>query len=255
MRRLALASALAILGAPQNAWSQDAVADVLHVTGQATALPGANTRAGGVEWLHPLSETATLDLGLFSGSGGGAWWTYARAGGVSRHERVILSAMLDLGGGRVAGAPFPYRRLQGGVIVPLGTRRVFAEGEALYVRMSTVATYGLRAGTVVQWTPRLAIRASGHVLRSGSAVSPAVSARADLTRTRWQLMGGGFVSRQAASMPLPIEGGSVVQATRGAFVGAQVRAGRQHVMATVDISQQLQGRVTTLLMGVRIPIE
>jgi hypothetical protein len=255
MRRILLFSIVVAVGAPRDAAAQDVLVDVLHVTGQATALAGPNTRGFGIEWLHPFDDSAMVDLGVFSGSGGPAWWTYARVGAVSRHESVILSGLADIGGGRLDDAPYPYRRLQGTAVVPLAGRRIFAEGEVLHTRMASVSTHGFRAGAAVQWTARLSTRTNAHVLWTAGERSPAVSARVDYAKPRWALLAGGFVSRNPATMQVPIEGGSVLYASRGAFFGGQVRAGRQDVMATIDISKQPHGRATSLLLGVRIPIE
>ncbi len=257
---------LATVGSVRSATAQTSIAtpqatvapsgpDNLFFSGQAALADETTSRGGGVEWLHPASAITTLDVGGFMGKSVGGWFSYGRIGAIRRQASVILSGALDLGGGRESSARFSYTRARGEVDVPIGSPRVLGHAEVDHIRVAGNVVTGLRGGGALQVTPRLSLRASAHAYVSGAEVSPAGSIRGDYGTEQWRVLAGTFFSKRPTLSSDAVNLSPSLHATRTNFVGVQVRAGAQDVVGVVDISEQPRGRVATLLLSVRVPLQ
>jgi hypothetical protein len=257
---------LAMFGAARSVVAQTSIAtpqataapsgpDNLFFSGQ-TALGDAMTsRGAGVEWLHPASMATTLDIGGFMGKSVGGWFSYGRVGAIRRQSPLTLSGALDLGGGRESERRFSYTRARGEVDVPIGSPRVLGQGEVDHIRVAGNVVTGLRGGAAFQVTPRLGLRGNVHAYVSGGDVSPAGSIRGDYGTAQWRVLAGTFFSKRPTLSSDAVDLSPSLHATRTTFVGAQVRAGAQDLVVVLDISEQPRGRVATLLLSLRVPLQ
>ena len=229
--------------------------DNLFFSGQTALADETASRGGGVEWLHPASLATTLDVGGFMGKSVAGWFSYGRIGVIRRQAAVMLGGALDLGGGRESGSHFAYTRARGEVDVPLGSPRVLGLGEVDHIRVAGHVVTGLRGGSAIQVTPRLSLRGNVHAYVSGGDVSPAGSIRADYGTPQWRVLAGTFFSQRPTLPSDAVDLSPSFHATRSSFVGLQVRAGAQDLIGVLDISEQPRGRVATLLLSLRVPLQ
>jgi hypothetical protein len=240
---------------PQPANAQPARVDNLYVTGQTVIADETTSRGAGAEWLHAVGDAAALDLGGFMGTSAGGWFSYGRLGTIVNRPGVMFAGALDLGGGRESSAGFSYTRLRGELGVPLRSTRVIGQSEVDHIRVAGSVVTGLRFGTAVQLTPRLSTRISAHAYASGGDVSPAGSVRGDYGTERWRVMAGMFFSQRPSLTSTAVDLTPSLHATRTNFVGVQLRAGAQDVVAVLDVSEQPRGQVATLLLSLRVPLQ
>jgi hypothetical protein len=257
---------LATVGAGRSVSAQTSIAtpqaaiptsgpDNLFFSGQTALADETASRGGGIEWLHPASTATTLDIGGFMGKSVDGWFSYGRVGAIRRQASLILSGALDLGGGRESGARFSYTRARGEVDVPIGSPRVLGQGEVDHIRVAGTVVTGLRGGSAFQVTPRLSLRGNVHAYVSGADVSPAGSIRGDYGTVQWRVLGGMFFSKRPTLPSDAVELSPSLHATRTTFVGVQVRAGAHDLVGVLDISEQPRGRVATLLLSLRVPLQ
>jgi hypothetical protein len=231
-----------------------ALPDALFVSGQTPVGDASSSRGAGIEWLHPTTAATTLQAGGFMGKSAGGWFSYGRVGGMLRRSSAIVAGAFDLGGGRESVATFTYTRARAELTVPGGSPRVLAQGEVDHIRVAGNIVTGLRFGGAYQVTPRLSARANLHEYVSGGDISPAGSVRADYGTVNWRVLGGLFFSKKPTLASDAILAPSL-HATRTTFVGLQVRAGAQDLVGVVDVSEQPSGRITTVLLSVRVPLQ
>jgi hypothetical protein len=253
------AAARSVSAQPSIATPQATVAptgpDNLFFSGQTALADETTSRGGGVEWLHPASIATTLDVGGFMGTSVGGWFSYGRIGAIRRQGSVTLAGALDLGGGRESRARFAYTRARGEVNVPIGSPRVLGQGEVDHIRVAGTVVTGLRGGSAFQVTPRLSLRGNVHAYVSGGDVSPAGSIRGDYGTEQWRVLAGTFFSKRPTLPSDAVDLSPSLHATRSNFVGVQVRAGAQDLIGVLDVSEQPRGRVATLLLSVRVPLQ
>jgi hypothetical protein len=228
--------------------------DNLFFSGQ-TALDETTSRGAGVEWLHPASLATTVDVGGFMGKSVAGWFSYGRVGVIRRQSSVTLAGALDLGGGREGSAQFSYTRARGEVNVPIRSPRVLGQGEIDHIRVAGHVVTGLRGGPTLQVTPRLVLRGNVHAYVSGGEVSPAGSIRGDYGTAQWRVLAGTFFSKRPTLPSDAVDLSPSLHATRANFVGLQVRAGAQDLIGVLDISEQPRGRVATVLLSLRVPLQ
>jgi hypothetical protein len=257
---------LATFGAVRSVTAQTSIAtpqaavvpsgpDNLFFSGQTALADESTSRGGGVEWLHPASLSTTLDVGGFMGKSVGGWFSYGRVGVIRRQASVTLAGALDLGGGRESGARFSYTRARGEVNVPIGSPRLLTQGEVDHIRVAGNVVTGLRGGSAMQITPRFSLRANIHAYVSGADVSPAGSIRGDYGTAQWRVLAGTFCSKRPTLPSDAVDLSPSLHATRTYFVGLQGRAGAQDLIGVLDISEQPRGRVATLLLSLRVPLQ
>jgi len=249
-----LAMAIAISGVA-TAHAQTKRVDNLFVSGQTAVGGDATSRGGGAEWLHPTSDLETLDVGAFVGTSAGGWFTYGRLGGILARPRATLSGALDLGGGKEGRVRFSYTRARTEVDVPLGSPRALAQTEVDHIRVAGNIVTGFRFGGAFQVTPRFSTTISSHTYVSGGDASPAGSVRGDYATGRWRVLGGMFFSKRPSLSSTAVDLSPTLHATRTTFAGMQVRAGAQEIVGVVDVSEQPRGRVATVLLSVRVPLQ
>jgi hypothetical protein len=226
---------------------------VLFVSGQASG-GETSTRGGGVEWLRPMSPSATLDLGGFMGSSAAGWFSYGRLGTIARVGQSTLSGAMDLGGGRESTMTFSYLRARGEVGVPLPTSRSMVLGEVEHIRIAGNVVTAVRAGGAFVITSRFSARISGHVYAVGGEISPATSLRGDYASERWRVFGGVFVSPRPQLTGTSIEVSPALYAKRSAFAGVEMAVGVQNLNCALNISELPRGQVATLLLSLRVPL-
>jgi len=254
MKFLIPACVITFCGLAHPSSAQGPSADVLYVTGQADFIQSARGGGGGVTWLHTTPSQTGLDLGVSSASVADASWTYGRLGGFTRRRTAILSGALDVGGGRQGSARFDYQRYRGEIVVPVQSNRVLVGGEAQYLRLASEAQRVLRAGTVIQLSPRAAVRADYYSISSTGGTSAAVFGGTDLKVGRVGVLAGLLMAPgHRATSPL-LEPGAVPQASREWMVGWRLPVGSYEVTWTVDVRQQAGVRTSRMLVGLRIPL-
>jgi hypothetical protein len=254
-RPIACAALLLALGVARPANAQPTRVDNLYVSGQTVIADETTSRGAGAEWLHPVGDSAALDLGGFMGTSAAGWFSYGRLGTIVNRPGVMFAGALDLGGGRESGTGFSYTRARGEIGVPFRSTRVIGQSEVDHIRVAGSVVTGLRFGTAVQLTPRLSTRVSAHAYASGGEVSSAGSVRGDYGTERWRVMAGMFFSQRPSLTSTAVDLTPSLHATRTNFVGVQLRAGAQDVVAVVDVSEQPRGQVATLLMSLRVPLQ
>ena len=230
----------------------------LVITGQTAITDGGPPNGGGVEWFHSLpSRPVTIDVGAFTGAGRGAWFTYGRVGGLARRGSLVLTATLDVGGGEDGSRGFGYARVRALAMAPVRSSRLHAEADVDHVRASGRVLTGLRAGTAIQLTTRLAMRLSAHTFASGGIVDPGVSIRSDVDVRRTRVFGGVFASRRSMSMasPLPVDAAATLYATRSVFGGADIAVNGCTLTIVVDVSRRATGNAASMLAGLKVPLQ
>jgi hypothetical protein len=263
---IALIVVLATFGAVRSGTAQTSIAtpqatvtpsgpDNLFFSGQTALADETASRGAGVEWLHPASLATTLDVGGFMGKSVGGWFSYGRVGAIRRQKSVTLAGALDLGGGRESSTSFSYTRARGEVNVPIGSPRILGQGEVDHIRVAGNVVTGLRGGSAIQITPRFSLRGIIHAYVSGGDVSPAGSIRGDYGTAQWRVLAGTFFSKKPTLPSDAVDLTPALHATRTTFVGLQVRAGAQDLIGVLDISEQPRGRVATLLLSLRVPLQ
>ena len=245
--------------------------DNLFVSGQTPIGGDSSSRGASVEWLHPMTTTTALQMGGTVGKSQSGWFSYLRAGGMTRLMSMTFASTVDLGGGQNSGNEFTYRRARGELTLPTGFTPLLAQAEADYISLAGNVATGLRLGAIYQVTSRLSIRANAHgylskydahyetateiVDETGYVLNPAGSVRADYGSVKWKLLAGVFLSKRPALTTDAVTFAPSMHATRTTFAGLQVRAGAQDLIGVVDVSEQPGGRITTLMVSVKVPLQ
>jgi hypothetical protein len=237
-------------------WASAAAAqgptEALYVTGQVDFLQSDHGGAAGVEWLRK-NDVRGLHGGAQAGSLDDAWWTYGRAGGFTRWQRVVLSGALDAGGGTQQGGPFGYLRLSGGLATAVGSRFVL-ESEAQLARMAGDVRRILRLGFTWRIVPGLTAGTSSYAVFADGSTTPAVSGRVDIERGRSSALGGIVLTRRDGSAALVSHLGPLSLTSTEFFGGAgfRVRSYRLQVVANIAHKRTDPSRVLATL---EIPLE
>ena len=136
--------------------------DTLFVTGERIVIsPGSGGVTGGVEWLHAIAPTRSINAGVLTFRVGDSLWTYGRIGTMwPVTESTSVRVQTDVGAGRDANDRFPYFTVQGAISHDIVTRRLTLEAGHQYVHIHTTAGHSGRVGVAYR---------AGHLWTIGAA--------------------------------------------------------------------------------------
>ena len=192
MKVLIVTSAMSLLAS--GAALAQGTSDSLIIGGRLDVPHAIAGGTGSVEWLREAAPGG-VQLGALSGSRGGAWWTFGKAGAFLRRPRAIVSGVVEIGGGADAASRFGYRRFEAELAVPITRGRLFLETEAQLAQMAGDTRRIARLGLKSIVSKSVTAGGSYYLVESNGATSPAVSARVDLERKPVSLLGGFVIAR------------------------------------------------------------
>lgn len=248
MKVLIVTSAMSLL-ASGTALAQG-TSDSLIIGGRLDVPQAVAGGTGSVEWLR---ETAPggVQLGALSGSRGGAWWTFGRAGGFLRRPRAIVSGIVELGGGADAASRFGYRRFDAELAVPLSHARVFLETEAQLAQMASDTRRIVRVGLKSIVSKSVTAGGSYYLVESNGATSPAVSARVDFERKPVSLLGGFVIARAQRTRTLVTDVTPALAS--GEIFGGCAFGSLYRILIVASISQPA-ANANRIVASLRVPL-
>jgi hypothetical protein len=220
-----------------KAQAQERQSDAVYVSGRLAFFnTGSTAGGGGIEWLHPVTPAASLNLGAFAFSYPDSQWSYGKLGGnyFLYQRKTILSGEANVGAGSGTSGAFTYQIFKAEITQAVIDKRLYVAIEEQYFHVGRPEENLVKVGLIVHPIHALTARLGYYVHTGGNVESQFFVARADWLVRQVTLMAGGGVGQTVPERFNLITGTGAVVHMEQFFAGVSVPVGRQELSIIFD---------------------
>lgn len=220
----------------------------------ASVAAGPRGITGGVEWLHVLSPTSSVNTGILSFSLADSTWTYGRAGAMRRlRPPTVVHGQIDMGAGREQRDGFGYFAARGTLSHELMDRRLVLEVQDQYVHINTTVGHSGKVGLTFRPAPRLAVGAAFHSSWGSTLGVQAVTVRIDGYGRGVTVFGGLSTGRWRPAL-VGLAGQGPAEGMYEIFAGGVIPLESFSLTLALDSLRMAQARKHSIIVSWSLPL-